>query len=134
MKELLANIMITPDGTRLESRYHDFQQHKDKNGEYYFIDGGIDYCRQSVNKEPAKFITVYTTDPHHHIREHFSWGTYGIDGDQPIKFVKLKDLTSKHIENILEYCKPTGKIEKVFLDELQYRSDNNLTSPEEGSY
>lgn len=135
-KELLVNAMITPDGTYLESRYrHDYQEHEDTiSGELYIIDGGLDYCRQTVNKVPAKMITIYNTDPHHYIREHFKWGTYGVDGLQPLNLVALKDLTSNHIENILEYCKPVGKIEKVFLDELQYREDEGISSPEEGSY
>ena len=134
-KQLLVNAMITPDGTYLESRHrHDCRTHLDKNGETYMIDGGLDYCRYSVNKEPATLLTVCTTDPHHHIREHFTWGTYGIDGDQPMKLVALKYLTNNHILNIIEYCKPENAIDKVFHDELKYRFENDIDSPEEGSY
>lgn len=136
MKELLVNAIMTPDGTYLESRHrHDFQSHKDTiSTEEYTIDGGLCYTRGSINTWAAKDMRVYTTDPHETIRKSFRWGTFGIDGDGPKKLVVLKDLTSKHIENILDYCKPQGKIRKVFMDELQYRLDNDLASPEEDSY
>ena len=127
--ELLVNAIKTPDGTYLESRHrHDCLIHVDKvTGETYMVDGGI------LNIVQATDMCVYTNDPHELIRDRFSWGNYGVDGGQPIKYVHLKDLTNRHIENILD-MNLVDKVRKVMQDELQYREDNNIESPEEGSY
>lgn len=121
---LVANIIITPDGTKLQSfNRHDYKGHTDANGEYYFIDGGLSYIRSSLNKIPAKYINVFTTDPHEVIREHFHWGTYGKDGDQPLTYLPLCSLETGHIEAILETQTHLEKhITKIFLDELKFRA------------
>ena len=60
VKKLIRNRWQTPDGTILESKHrHDFVSHKDANGEYYFIDGGTDYIRMTVNKEPMINLCEY---------------------------------------------------------------------------
>ena len=140
-KKLLVNAMQTPDGTYLESRFtQDYKEYLDTvSGETYMVDGGLSYSRQSINIWPAKMITVYDTDPHHHIRKHFRWGTYGVDGNQPRKLVALKDLTTSHITAILNNRTTMNAfkgtpIHKIFLDELTYRVKEGVESPEEGSY
>jgi hypothetical protein len=125
MTQLLVNAIITPDGTRLESTYrHDYQTYTDANGEEYMIDGGTDYIRRSVNKEPAIDAFVYTDDPHEVIREAFKWGTYGKNGDQPLQRKTLASLDTSHIEAILEtQTQLREHIKKVFKDELMFRSN-----------
>ena len=121
-KRIVANVMITPDGTRLQSyNRHDYKEHKDANGDTYMIDGGLEYVRSSVNKIPATYLTVYNFDPHDFIREHFSWGTYGINGDQPLKYVILKDMNTDHINAILEIQKLHDFVRKILEDELKFR-------------
>ena len=134
--ELLVNAITTPDGTYLESRHrHDYQKYEDTvSGELYVIDGGLEYTRRSVNKNPAICSCVYSNDPHEVIREAFKWGTYGRDADQPMKLVLLKDLTPDHIFNIIEFCKPQGALRAAFFAELKYRLDHNIEQPKEGSY
>lgn len=123
MKTLLVNAIITPDGTRLESLHrHDYQTHIDANGEEYMIDGGLDYVRRSINKQPAIDAFVYTDDGHDVIREQFLWGTYGKNGDQPLQMKPLKSLDKEHIEAILKtQTHLKDHIRKVFEDELEYR-------------
>ena len=120
---LLVNAIITPDGMILESTHrHDYKTYVDANGEVYMIDGGIDYIRTSINKEPAKSACVYTDDPHEIIRESFRWGTYGKDGKQPLMRKTLDSLDTDHIEAILDtQFHLADHIIKVFVDELEYR-------------
>lgn len=127
--QIIANQVRTPDGTLLRSYYtHDFQEHVDANGEYYFVDGGLDYLRRSINTIPADDCTVTLESPWQEQREAFEWGTYGKDGKQPLKYVKLCDMTSDHIEAILETQKhiPEWMRNMIFKRELQYRSHNDL--------
>lgn len=123
MRNLLVNAIITPDGTRLESRHrHDYQTHIDANGDEYMIDGGLEYVRRSINKEPAIDDFVHDDDTHEVIREAFKWGTYGKNGDQPLVFIPLKSLDAEHIEAILKtQTHLKDHIRKVFEDELEYR-------------
>jgi hypothetical protein len=123
MKTLLVNAIITPDGTRLESLHrHDYQTHIDANGEEYMIDGGLDYVRRSINKQPAIDAFVYSDDKHDVIREQFLWGTYGKNGDQPLQKKPVKSLDTEHIEAILKtQIHLKDHIRKVFEDELNYR-------------
>lgn len=129
MSHIIHNSMQTPDGTILTSLYtHDFKEHIDANGEYYCNDGGRDYLRRSVNKEPAKDLTVTTESPWQEQREAFKWGTYGKSGDQPLQYVALNTMSTNHIQAILETQKhiPQWMRELIFERELQYRSHNDL--------
>lgn len=127
--QIIANQVRTPDGTLLRSNSrNDFQEHVDANGEYYFVDGGRDYLRRSINTIPADDCTVTLESPWQDIRENFRWGSYGKGGNQPLKWLVLKDMTSDHIEAILETQKhiPEWMREMIFKRELQYRSHNDL--------
>ena len=58
--KLLAQRIQTPDGTILHSKHrHDYVTHTDANGETYMVDGGFEYRRGIVNKQPAKDVCVY---------------------------------------------------------------------------
>ena len=124
-KIVLVNGLITPDGTELISHHvHDYVSYKDKNGEVYFIDGGpYEYgIRQSINKEQGKRIFLYSTDNHEDIRNYFEWGTYGKEGKDKFRYVKLKDMTIEHINNILKsqfHIEET--IAEIFKNELKFR-------------
>jgi len=117
---LLVNKWSAPDGTILISRHrHDYVSHEDAEGNLYYLDGGTEYIRTSGN---LKNECVHTDSPFEVIREHFTWGSYGVDGMQPKKITKLKDLGEDHIKAILrtqnnlpEYMK------ELFRSELEYR-------------
>jgi hypothetical protein len=50
VKNLRKNSIKCPDGVILTSRHrHDFKSHKDKNGDTYINDGGIDYIKKKIN-------------------------------------------------------------------------------------
>jgi len=103
MKYILNRIQ-TPDGTILTSEHrHDYKEYKDKNGEVYMVDGGKDYLRRNVNKEPYEELSIPIKDATFgECRKHITWGTRGKNGDQPLKFKPIKDLDTDHIKVILE--------------------------------
>lgn len=116
--------MVTPDGTILRSRYrHDYVTYEDVNGKEYMVDGGLDYIRASAHGD-EEFFTVTESDDHELIREWMEWGTYGKNGDQPLRYVKLKDMSTDHITACLETQKRMlPQYRKAMEDELNYRSD-----------
>jgi hypothetical protein len=124
LRHILANAIVTPDGTRLQSfDVHDYKLHRDKNGETYFVDGGLDYIRRSLNKEPAQDCCIYDDSRHEEIREGFHWGTYGKTGRDPFKWVQLSEMTDEHIEKILEtQGHLPAHIRNLFKAEQAYRN------------
>ena len=100
---LIRNAIRTPDGTVLESTHvHDFVIYTDKNGKTYGVDGGLEYQRLLGDMDDCEILTVDEDSPIIEIREYFKWGTYGKDGKQPQKIVKLSEMSDAHIRAILE--------------------------------
>ena len=130
--ELLVNRIQTPDGTILISKFtHDFVSHVDANGEEYFIDGGMDYTRTSVNREPAKLLCLYDTDmktSFEEIRKYVYRGTFDEQGNRIWK--PICELSNKHLNNIIKYNKAWGhsgsKQEKVIKKEIKYRKEHGI--------
>jgi hypothetical protein len=125
MNTLVYNAIRTPDGTVLESKHrHDYVVYQDKNGKEYMVDGGLEYIRRNVyNDTPYEELSVYTTDGHDIIREVLKWGTYGIDGNQPLTYITLKDMNTGHIQACLDTqsrMHPTYR--QAFEEELKLRS------------
>ena len=100
-RSLLRNGVITPDGTRLLSLHrHDYRTHKDSvTGETYMVDGGLSYIRRNLNKIPAEEINLYEDEPHEKLRMEVRWGTYGKDGDDPLRYVRVCDMSNAHVCN-----------------------------------
>ena len=123
MNHIVYNAIRTPDGTIIESRTrHDYVTHIDKNGKEYSVDGGIDYLRGST--KDCTELHIYSDDPHVDVREAFRWGTYGVDGKAKLRYVLLKDLSTEHIEAILNTVTflPEWR-QDIFKAELLYRRD-----------
>ena len=123
---LICNKIRTPDGTILESVHrHDFKSHVDSiSGETYFVDGGIDYQRISVNSEkyPAEDLSVYSDADFQTIRNNLKWGTYGKNGDEALHYLLLKDMTTDHIEAIIKMY-PKHRYVPFFESEIQFRKN-----------
>lgn len=119
---LIRNALRTPDGTILQSRHrHDYVTHTDKNGKEYMLDGGLDYVRCSANGD-EEHLTVTLEDTHEVIREACDWGTYGINGDQPLSYITLCDMTTDHIEAVLKNVPSINTGIKIAMEqELEYR-------------
>jgi len=125
----------TPDGTLLESRYpRSYKTHMDTiSYEVCMIDGGTDYLRCSVNKVPFERIVFHENSPIEEVREYWSWGSYGKNGDEDLHYILLKDLTNNHIEKIKfslkEWLIPISEGQTRTLNllrkELNYRKRRN---------
>ena len=121
---IIYNAIRTPDGTVLESRYvYDYKTYTDENGEVYMVDGGLEYLRRSYNENfPAEELSVYLEDGHEVVREVATWGSYGKNGDEPLKYILIKDMTEEHIQNCLNNCYRMHPHYRVaFENELQWR-------------
>lgn len=102
--DMLYNAIETPDGTVLESNHrHDYKTYKDANGKTYMIDGGLSYIRTSVHEDQTS-LALYSNDPHSVLRCFVGWGTYGIDGDQPLSYIKIMDMEDDHLRAVVETC------------------------------
>ena len=121
MKTLIQNGLVTPDGTILTSGHrHDYKTHKDKNGVKYMVDGGLDYCRRTTYI-PKEDLVLYKEDSHTKIRNKYVWGTFGKNGDQPYRQVRLKDMTTDHILAVMEHCRISPDRTEIYENELLYR-------------
>ena len=38
-------------------------------------------------------------------REYFEWGTYGKNGNEPLRYIILKDIDDEHLDNIIKFVK-----------------------------
>lgn len=114
--------LTTPDGTVLVSKHrHDFVSHTDANGKRYFIDGGNSYLRCSAHLDQELF-QLTTEDPHSLVRDYLLWGTYGIEGNQPLKYITLANMDTDHIKAVLDTL-PTGHpYIPYYKKELEYRN------------
>lgn len=121
-KELLLSRIQTPDGTFISSRsFDDLGEHTDKNGRYYGITGGLAYQKTLYDKKDYTDASIYTTDDFTVIRENIDWKTYGIDGDEDLRYIKIKDLELDHIENILILPSLSSVYENILLSEIEFR-------------
>jgi hypothetical protein len=121
--KLVKNCLETPDGTVLYSRSrHDYKTHLDANGKTYMIDGGLDYVRCSANGDEIHHC-VWDDDPFDEVRKAVEWGTYGINGDQPLTWVKLCDMETAHINAVLKNVPSIGdSYARAFRLELELRA------------
>lgn len=122
---LICNRIMTPDGTILESKYtHDYVSYVDMNGETYFVDGGLDYQRCSVNKIPYTNISIYSDAPFSTIRQYLKRGTFDKDGNRIWK--PLCELSDSHLNNILDYYPKPNWFTEYVKQEIEYRKENNI--------
>lgn len=113
-RELIATRLQTPDGTIISSGNTNLTvSHEDKNGRIYTV------CKayQGTSK-----LTIYSDAGHDIIREHISWGTFGIEGDERLHFIILKNMTTDHIEAVLKTQRLSRTYKSALVNELEYRS------------
>jgi hypothetical protein len=101
-RKLLLNRWKTPDGTVLVSYHtHDYVSHIDKNGETYFVDGGSDYIRMSLNDVKMTDMCIYTDSPYEEIRKSICRGTFDKGGHRI--WIPMCNMSTPHLENCITY-------------------------------
>jgi len=94
------------------------------------VDGGYSYLKRSGSDWEE--MSVYLEDGHEKVREVFKRGSYGKDGDQPLHYILLKDMTDDHLANTINYCNQTR--DRTFLalyeGEVEYRKENGIVIQE----
>lgn len=127
MRKIIYSALRTPDGTLLESRHrHDYVTHWDANGKQYMLDGGTEYIRSSAHGD-EEYITITLDDPHEIVREHVKWGTYGKNGDQPLRIVKLSEMSNAHLRAVIETQSGMNPAYREAMEnELMYRIENRI--------
>lgn len=122
MEKIVYNALRTPDGTVLESRSrHDYKTYTDANGKEYMVDGGLDYLRRNAHDDYVD-LSVCLDDGHEQVREALKWGTRGPNGDQPLKYIKLCDMDTDHIQACLEtQSRMYPQIRAAMQNELLWR-------------
>lgn len=119
---ILLNRIRTPDGTILTSYYrHDYKAYTDANGQTYMVDGGTDYLRRGGPGDHEERSYFYKPANHIHNRWYCHWGTRGIDGDQPVQYRPIAELSTSHLRSILAELSPTPHIQSIMQQELAMR-------------
>ena len=120
-KQIVLNSIQTPDGTILISHHvHDYVTHLDKNGEQYMVDGGTSYLKRSSNVESYKDLSVYVDDDFELVRVSMERGSRGINSDEPLRWVKLADMSDDHLKAVLAYGASKWQMDLI-NKEIKYR-------------
>ena len=130
-RQLILSRIQTPDGTILTSWHrHDYVTHLDANGEEYMWDGGTDYQRYNICKEPFKDLSIYSDSPFEVIRQNYYRGSRGKNGDQSFTWTPMNEMSNQWLKNCIEYNTQLFRKDcfanKMYRKELQYRRDNNI--------
>lgn len=59
---------------------------------------------------------------HESLRDTYKWGSFGKQGDEGMKIILLKDLSTNHIYNILRTQHFSAEQRDMFVLELCYRA------------
>lgn len=119
MKIYHNSVICLECGEKLISRHrHDFQSCSCENKTY--VDGGLGfgYIRYGgKDLDKIQQFLISSEDKFEDIRFYFERGTYGKDGNEPLHYIKLKDMELNH----LEILKDTHEI---YAREIKYRKKN----------
>lgn len=92
------------------------------------VDGGTDYIRcggkDMTMVEPRP---VYVEDGFDLCREVPLWGTRGKEGDQPLRYISLSDMSDEHLEAIYDLYEMSTWRKKLFEEEIEYRKKQNIS-------
>jgi hypothetical protein len=114
MSKIIQNAVLV-DGIVYQSTYvHDFVSLPDGRA----IDGGHEYLRRVGTFSEEEDLSLDEDSDVLDVWNKLTWGTYGLDGKGPLKWVRIRDMDLSHIENVLALF-PTG-LHELTLSTLNY--------------
>ena len=95
------------------------------------VDGGRDYTRRLFQTEgDYRELSLYSNAPFDIIRENLYRGSRGKDGDEPLHWVKISEMSNKYLINLIDYCKDNDysitSDTRYYFQEVEYRQTNNI--------
>ena len=124
-KRLILNSVICLScGEQLVSRHtHDYKTCSCENGT--MVDGGLSYQRYGgKDLELVQSFCIYDDEPHETLRMYIERGSRGKNGDEPLKYIKLKDIDDEYLKAIIDYeeeLRPDNPYLKHFKNEKKFR-------------
>lgn len=134
-RKILVSQIECPDGTMLVSRHrHDYVTHTcTKTGLEFMLDGGNDYRRYRAHDDyPFYSInrSIYSDDNFELIRQHYCRGGRGKNGDEPLTWVPLCEMSNNWLEAVLTYnvvrSLDATEANRLYQAELDYRTENGI--------
>lgn len=128
-RKIILNRIQTPDGTILTSYHrHYYHSHKEENGNYYAVDGGLDYLKRVYDIPDYKELSLYDDEPFEVIRQNLHWGvnyTKDMKLLPETKWTPICNLKTDHIQAILDNGYGNEWFRNFFKQELEYRNNDN---------
>lgn len=81
-------------------------------------DGGSDYLKRVGDMSQIIDLSVYDDSPKQVIKERLLWGTYGKEGKDQFKWVKLIDCTTEHLQGILNNVSNIKPFHRDIIQEI----------------
>jgi hypothetical protein len=117
--KIIQNAMLCKKcGNIITSRdVHDYKECGCDN--HVMVDGGGEYFRCSFGENnTSESLQLMDTDDLEVIKNKLIWGTYGKDGNDPLKYVKLIECETEHLQNILANVKHIGHIHRMIITNI----------------
>ncbi len=123
---------------------HDFKWCECK---FLAVDGGNDYAKRLLHEGAVvlftspdnpvsenfntrfKELSIYSDAPFEVLREHIYRGSRGRNGLQPLKYIKLSEMSNEYLAVLIKFCHDKGQDEfnsQSYLKEYAYRVTNNI--------
>lgn len=93
------------------------------------VDGGVAHARRVVMGDFGyDDKSVFVEDGHEAVRKVFKRGSYGKNGDEPLHYIALKDMTDDHLQATIQYNEnyKATSFQQIYLDEVEYRKANGI--------
>ena len=103
------------DETIVSYHRHDYKTCSCDNA---MVDGGTDYTRYGGSD--IEKIDVYADDDFEVVRKYATRGSYGPNGDQPLSWVRICDMSDDYLEAVLDYGGADWHLELI-RKEIEYR-------------
>lgn len=98
------------------------------------VDGGLAYAKRSFGDiNSFEEMSIYDDQPFEIIRQHIKRGGRGKNGDQPLKWVPLCEMSNEWLNNVIAYVNPNNPWLPYYKQEQKYRLDNTIYIEDESN-